>query len=51
MKTVQTPVGAVSWDGELAPDTVLTVKGRDLPMQQFIAMTNGECLEWLVEHL
>lgn len=47
--TIDTPIGQVSWEGELTPDTVVTLpNGGETPISRWIALTNGDALEWLI---
>ena len=51
MTTISTEMGDVSWEGNLADDPDITLpSGATVKMQQWISLTNGECLDWLDEH-
>lgn len=43
-----TPIGVLSWDGNLAEDTLITFPdGAEVPFYSVISQTNGAALEWL----
>jgi hypothetical protein len=50
---VTTPVGStVEWEGELLPDTLVTINGElEVPLGSLISHTHGEALDWLAEYL
>ena len=50
---VTTPVGGtVEWEGELLPDTMVTINGElEVPLGSLISHTHGEALDWLAEFL
>jgi hypothetical protein len=50
---VTTPVGGtVEWEGELLPDTMVTINGElVVPLGSLISHTHGEALDWLAEYL
>jgi hypothetical protein len=50
---VTTPVGStVEWEGELLPDTMVTINGElVIPIGSLISHTHGEALDWLADYL
>ncbi len=50
---VTTPVGGtVEWEGDLLPDTMVTINGElVVPIGSLISHTHGEALDWLAEYL
>jgi hypothetical protein len=50
---VTTPVGGtVEWEGELLPETMVTINGElEVPLGSLISHTHGEALDWLAEFL
>jgi hypothetical protein len=50
---VTTPMGGtVEWEGDLLPDTMVTINGElEVPLGSLISHTHGEALEWLAEYL
>ena len=52
MGLAKTPAGTVTWEGTLTPESTVTFDdGSSAPIQRWIALTNGEALEWLEEYL
>ena len=48
MTVINTEIGKVSWDGDLTAHSEITLpSGAKVKLQQWISLTNGECLEWL----
>ena len=48
MTVINTEIGKVSWDGDLTAQSEITLpSGAKVKLQQWISLTNGECLEWL----
>lgn len=46
----ETPIGVLSWRGELDEDTQVTINGSDpVPLYVLISRTNGLVVEWLRE--
>jgi hypothetical protein len=44
-----TPIGEISWNGELKGSTIITFEtGGKLTLDQWATLTNGACFEWLV---
>jgi hypothetical protein len=50
---VITPIGGtVEWEGDLLPDTMVTINGElEVPLGSLISHTHGEALDWLAEYL
>ncbi len=50
---VTTPVGGtVEWEGELLPDTMVTINSElEVPLGSLISHTHGEALDWLADYL
>jgi hypothetical protein len=50
---VTTPVGGtVEWEGELLPETMVTINGElVVPLGSLISHTHGEALDWLADYL
>jgi hypothetical protein len=50
---VTTPMGGtVEWEGDLLPDTMVTINGElEVPLGSLISHTHGEALDWLAEYL
>jgi hypothetical protein len=50
---VTTPVGGtVEWEGDLLPDTMVTINGDlEVPLGSLISHTHGEALDWLADYL
>lgn len=46
--TIDTPVGKVSYQGDLNPETMISFKdGSKITLARWATLTNGACLEWL----
>jgi hypothetical protein len=44
--------GTIEWEGDLLPDTVVTINGElEVPLGSLISHTHGEALDWLSEYL
>ena len=50
---VITPMGGtVEWEGDLLPDTMVTINGElEVPIGSLISHTHGEALDWLADYL
>ena len=50
---VTTPVGGtVEWEGDLLPDTMVTINGElVVPIGSLISHTHGDALDWLAEYM
>jgi len=50
--TVSTPVGEVSWEGELKETSAIRFSGGNkIPFSRWVALTNGECFIWISDFL
>ena len=51
-KVVSPDGGTIEWEGELLPETMVTINGElRVPLGSLISHTHGEALEWLSEYL
>jgi hypothetical protein len=50
---VITPIGGtVEWEGDLLPDTMVTINGElEVPLGSLISHTHGEALDWLADYV
>ena len=46
--TINTPVGKITYEGELTPETVITFKnGSKITLARWATLINCACFEWL----